>query len=190
MGAILFVGCSYVTVVDFDHVTPCFVMVVLSDKQLYLDSTSSSLQYKLPSASISQTQEDSGYRNYNSKTLFNSVSAWDLHSIRGTYRVGLERSSTGRTKVAVVLSRSAMTRGNTWSLSRELTPHCRPLLDNPEKIPIGINVLKLQALRLMPRFVQGPPTLGLDAYGSMILDFPLFLSFVQVLIKAGKIPRE
>ena len=40
----------------------------------------------------------------------------------------------------------------------------------------------------MPHFAQGPPTLDLDVYGSMILDVPLFLSFV--LIKAGEIPRE
>ena len=33
----------------------------------------------------------------------------------------------------------------------------------------------LQAL--MPRFAQGPLTLDLDVYGSMILDVPLFLSF-------------
>ena len=27
----------------------------------------------------------------------------------------------------------------------------------------------------MPRFAQGPPTLDLDVYGSMILDVPLFI---------------
>jgi len=35
----------------------------------------------------------------------------------------------------------------------------------------------LQAV--MPRLAQGPPTLDLDVNGSMILDVPLFLSFVS-----------
>jgi len=40
---------------------------------------------------------------------------------------------------------------------------------------------------LMPRFTQGPPTLDLEVYGSMILDVYCF--FIFSLIMAGEIPK-
>jgi len=67
-----------------------------------------------------------------------------------------------------------MGRVSKWHLSKcELTQYCRPLLDKPETIPFTIIIRMLQAL--MPRFVQGPPTLDVDVYGSLDLN-PGFVS--------------
>jgi len=65
-----------------------------------------------------------------------------------------------------------MTKETNWPLSKcsnTLTPQTSIKTRNKIDIPM------LQAL--MPRFAQGPLTLDLDVYGSMILDVSLFLSF-------------
>ena len=76
-----------------------------------------------------------------------------LWRCRITWSVGLEQSSTGRTKVAVVLS--CYEKGNKLALklSAARRQHHRPLTNNPETIPITINIPMLQAR--MPRFAQG-----------------------------------
>ena len=65
-----------------------------------------------------------------------------------------------------MLCSADMTRESNWPLSKcELTPHCRPLLDQPETMPITIDITMLQAL--MPRFAQGTLKLDLDVYSSL-----------------------
>jgi len=55
------------------------------------------------------------------------------------HQYGLERSSTVRTKTVVVLR--CNDNGNKLALrKRELTPHCKPLLDEPETILFTIDI--------------------------------------------------
>jgi len=87
--------------------------------------------------------------------------------------VGLEQSSTGTTKVAVVLS--CNDKGNTGKLALKQVQqysNTADLYQKTETIPITIDIPMLQAL--LSRFAQGPMTLDLDVYGSMILDVHCF----------------
>jgi len=95
--------------------------------------------------------------------------------------MGLKQSSTSRTEVAFS---SEMTRESNWPLSKcERTPHCRPLLDKPETIPITINMPMLQAR--MPRFAQVLQTTDPDVYGSLDLRRPIVSIFGFVFNKGG-----
>jgi hypothetical protein len=85
--------------------------------------------------------------------------------------VGLEQSSTGTTKVAVVLS--CNDKGNKLALKQvQQYANTADLYQKTETIPITIDIPMLQAL--LSRFAQGPMTLDLDVYGSMILDVHCF----------------